>query len=123
MKKVFYVSVLVSLFITSGLKAQDQANNYFVGKWELEMVGPDGPGGDFKIPLTLERQDGQLTGTLMGPGGSPDKIKKVTESENGITIFIDTEMGEMSMTLERVDDNNLKGKMMEMMELKGKRVN
>lgn len=92
--------------------------DFFAGKWEITVVGT--PEGDAKFVTELIRKDGKLTGELKDPTGKRPEavpITKIEEEANKLTIHFDTsQAGEIPIELTKVDDDHLKGSLMNMFE-------
>lgn len=109
--------------ITINLKAQSQTKDYFVGKWEVVTEGIPSGYGSGKMLLDIARKDGKLEGVLTDPETKAEiKIVKISEKENQITLYLDSEYGEVEFLMVKVDDNNVRGDVMNMFDIKGKRV-
>lgn len=96
--------------------------DFFVGKWATKMIGT--PGGDVDIAMVLERKDGKLTGKMSSEKmGGDQALDKVEESESGkIKVFFQANGMNITMDLEKENEDNLKGKLMNMFEVKATRV-
>ena len=100
------------------------ATDFFAGKWEITITGT--PNGDAKMVTDLVRKDGKLTGELKDPTGT-NPVTTITkvEEEPGkkITIYFDTaQAGEIGVELAKVDDDHLKGQLMNMFDSTAVRV-
>jgi cytochrome c len=106
-------------------KAAPAASNvdFFVGKWNMAMIGT--PGGDVQIALILERKDGKLTGKMSSEKmGGDQALEKVEETDSGkIKVFFQANGMSINMDLEKDSNDAFKGKLMNMFEVKGKRLN
>lgn len=83
------------------------------------------PNGDSKFNTTLVRKDGKLTGELATADPAQPKIPitGIEESADKIVIAFSAQGYDIAIDLTKVDDNNLKGGMMNgMFEAKGVRV-
>lgn len=99
------------------------AADFFAGKWELSIIGV--PGGDKKMLANITRKDGKLVGDLGDPA-EPDKekiaITSIEEEATKITLAFTASGYDVTVDLEKVDDDNLKGQMMGMFETKAVRI-
>ena len=97
--------------------------DFFAAKWEMTIIGT--PGGDKKMIANITRKDGKLTGDLGDPT-EPDKekipITSIEEEATKITLAFSTSGYDVTVDLEKVDDDNLKGQLMGMFETKAVRV-
>lgn len=112
--------VALGLFITPTTKAQT-APDYFVGKWNVVILGT--PNGDSKMIFLLERKDGKLTGTVRDTTDKEiSKITTIDEKDKTITAAFTVQSYDVTLTLEPVDDDHVKGSLMNMFDAKGIRV-
>lgn len=125
MKKVslFLFIFLVGICVKS-YSQTTPPTDFFAGKWEISITGT--PGGDAKMTTDLVRKDGKLTGILndaTGKNPDPTPITKVEEETGKMTIYFNTaQAGEIGIELAKVDDDHLKGTLMNMFETAALRV-
>jgi hypothetical protein len=121
MKKV-NVLVAVVMLVLAGLSLQAQsATDYFVGDWNVLVEGT--PSGNAEMIMHLEREDGKLKGEMRGDeGNDPIKIDRIEEKENSISVYYFASGYDISMTFEKIDENNLKGNLLGMFTANGTRV-
>ena len=97
--------------------------DFFAAKWELSIIGV--PGGDKKMLANITRKDGKLTGDLGDPA-EPDKekipITSIEEADTKLTLAFSASGYDITLDLEKVDEDNLKGQMMGMFETKAVRI-
>lgn len=124
MKKV---SLLLFVFLLGvcvrGFSQTTASPDFFAGKWEITVTGT--PGGDAKFVTDLVRKDGKLTGELKDPAGARPNtpITKIDEDKEKIVIYFNTEQaGEIGISLAKVDDDHLKGQLMDMFDAAALRV-
>lgn len=121
MRKVnIVVQVLVVLTLLSSFI---QADDYFLGKWEIMVAGT--PNGDIKFATDLQRKDGKLFGELTIPADPNAPAIPITNIEEGtdkITIYFSAQGYDLNLDLEKVDQDNLKGTLMGMFDSKAVRV-
>jgi hypothetical protein len=105
------------------LTTTTSAKDFFAGKWEITVMGT--PNGDSKFLTNLVRKDGKLTGELATPDPAQPKIPitKIEESADKLVIYFTAQNYDIDLNMTKVDDNNLKGTMMNMFEAKGLRGN
>lgn len=115
MKKLGFIIavVLCSLVFTTGAKAQS-ANDYFVGKWNVMTLGT--PKGDAGAVMVLERKDGKLTGTLKSEGKDAVTFSRIEEKEKSITAYFASSGYDVYLFLEKKDEKNAVGSMMDMFD-------
>ena len=124
---IFLLGVCVKGFsqtTTSTSTTAATSTDFFAGKWEITITGT--PNGDAKMVTDLVRKDGKLTGELKDPTGT-NPVTPITkiEEEPGkkITIYFDTaQAGEIGVELAKVDDDHLKGQLMNMFDSTAVRV-
>lgn len=117
--KMMFVAIFVILATITG-KAQDKKTDFFVGKWATHTIGT--PGGDSNSTIVLKRNaEGKLTGALIS-GTNENTFSKVDEKEKSITAYFKANGYDVYVYLEKVDENNLSGSMMDMFDMTAKRV-
>ena len=123
MKKVswFLFIFLLGLYI-KGFSQTTTPPDFFAGKWEITVAGT--PAGDAKFVTDLVRKDGKLTGELKDPTGTrPNSpLTKVEEEKEKITLYFDSDQaGEIPIELTKVDNDHLKGQLMNMFDATAQR--
>jgi hypothetical protein len=122
MKKlnVFFAVLVCSLVFSIGAKAQ-ASGDFFIGKWNVLTTGL--PSGDAKSIVTFERKDGKLIGT-MAEEKKPNVnvFRKVEEKENSVTGYFTASGYDVYIYLEKKDDNNVSGSLMDMFDCTGVRI-
>jgi hypothetical protein len=109
------LSLVVCLFFIaaitkSGAQSAATTPDFYAGKWDISVIGS--PKGDVTFATTLTRKDGKLTGEMVN-GDDKREITKVEESATTLVLyFMSSQAGEINVTLDKVDDNNLKGTLM-----------
>ena len=123
MKKLSLFVVMFVLGICTQSFSQVNANtDYFAGKWEISIA--DTPGGNVKMVTDLVRKDGKLTGVLKDPSGTrPDSpILKVEEEKDKMVIYFESsQAGEVDIVLSKVDNDHLRGQLMNLFEATAER--
>ena len=121
MKKLSLVFAVVGfMFIAFTAKAQTTPD-YFVGKWDVLVKGT--PNGDVHFLFTLMQKDGKLVGTFVDPESKKDMPLTSAEEKDGkATLYFTVSSYDVNLTLEKVDDNNVKGSLMGMFDSTGVRV-
>jgi hypothetical protein len=115
------VFLFAFLLFASTTMAQTPATDYFVGDWEVQIK--DTPMGTITVVLTLERVDGKLVGKFVDNASSTEtKMNDITEGENSITLNFTSEYGDLYFTLQREDDENVSGSLMDSFAVSGTRV-
>jgi hypothetical protein len=121
MKKLSLIlTVVVALFLSLNAKAQT-TTDYYPGKWNVTVMGT--PNGDAKMTFVLERKDGKLTGAVQDTTGKEmTKITQIDEKDKTITAAFTIQSYDVTLTLDPVDDDHVKGSLMGMFDAKGIRV-
>lgn len=121
MKKLSLIfTVVAGLLISFSVKAQTNAD-YFPGKWKITVMGT--PGGDSKMTFVLERKDGKLGGIVQDSTGKEmSKITSVGEKDKTITAAFTFQAYDLTLTLDPIDDDHVKGSLMGMFNATGVRI-
>jgi hypothetical protein len=73
--------------------------------------------------MVIERKDGKLTGTMRDTTDKEvAKITQIDEKDKAITAAFTVQSYDVTLTLEPIDDDHVKGSMMGMFDAKGIRV-
>ena len=114
---VFLLSVCVRSFSQTTTPP-----DFFAGKWEITIIGT--PNGDSKLTADLVRKDGKLTGQLINAADSTAKIPITSIDEKGdnLAMAFTAQGYDVTIDLTKVDDDNLKGTLMNSFEAKAKRL-
>ena len=121
MKKLsILVFFFAALLFSSSTMAQT-TEDYFVGEWNVQIK--DTPMGTISVLLTLERVDGKLVGKFVDNAASTEtKMNSITENEKSLTLNFTSEYGDLYFTLQREDDENVSGSLMDSFAVSGTRV-
>lgn len=121
MKKLSLIlTAVAALFLSLNAKAQT-TTDYYPGKWNVTVMGT--PNGDAKMTFVLERKDGKLTGAVQDTTGKEmTKITQIDEKDKTITAAFTIQSYDVTLTLDPVDDDHVKGSLMGMFDAKGIRV-
>ena len=121
MKKLtFIVTVIIGLFISVNVNAQTKPD-YYPGKWNVLVMGT--PNGDSKMTFVLERKEGKLGGIVQDSTGKElTKITSIEEKDKTITAAFTIQSYDVTLTLDPIDDDHVKGSLMGMFDAKGIRV-
>ena len=124
MKKVSVLLFALFLSITFHGLSQTAPKDFFAGKWEIALTGT--PNGDVKFLTNLIRKEGKLTGELVNATDATQPkrpITKVEENGDKLAIYFESSQGgEIAINLAKVDNDNLKGTLMDSFEANAKRV-
>ena len=123
MKKVilFFAGILF-LLLSNGTNAQAQTGtDYFAGKWNVLITGL--PDGDSKSLVIFERIDGKLTGAMLDEVKQTKNVfTKVEEKEKTVTAYFTASGYDCFLFLEKKDDINITGSLMDMFDCTGVRI-
>lgn len=120
--------IIITLFFGIAFNGFSQAptavipTDFYLGKWTVTILGT--PQGDANMDVTFSLKDGKLIGDMQDLE-DPSKTKPLTAVEvdpDKVTIFFSAAGYDLSIPFEKVDDDNLKGRMMDMFDCKAKRV-
>jgi len=99
-----------ALFLIS-FTTQAQTTDYFVGDWDVTIK--DTPMGTITV---------KLVGKFVDSSGNETKMNEITESENSLTLNFTSEYGDLVLAIQREDDENVSGSLMDSFAVEGKRV-
>lgn len=97
--------------------------DFYAGKWEITILGT--PNGDAKMIASLSRKEGKLVGEMTNPAeptAAPNPITNIEEIDDKLIIYFSASGYDLSIPFEKVDDDNLKGKLMDMFDCTAKRI-
>ena len=125
MKKVTtFLFILFAALAGNAFSQTAPAADFFAGKWEISLT--ETPAGDVKFRTDLVRKDGKLTGELsdVADASKPARlINSVEETADQIIIYFTSSQGdELPLQLAKVDNDNLKGRLMDSFEATAKRM-
>lgn len=118
--------ILIALFFGLVVQGYSQAPastvDFYAGKWEVVILGT--PQGDAKMTVTFSRKDGKLIADMTDLE-DPTKTKPMTqvdEEPGKVTIYFSAAGYDLNIPFEKVDEDNMKGKMMDMFDCTAKRL-
>ena len=113
---------LFFLLLSLGIHAQSKTGaDYFEGKWNILAKGT--PGGDSKMIFVLEKKDTTLTGVVQASTGKEiSKIDKIELTETRSTVYFYAQGYDVSVVMDKKDDNHVTGNLLGMFEVVGDRV-
>jgi hypothetical protein len=103
------------------MKAQSATQEYFAGKWSVLLKGL--PDGDTKMILLLDKKDTSITGVVQDSTGK--EIAKITSAdlkENQLTIYFTAQGYDVSLLLNKKDEDHVAGSLMGMFDATGDRI-
>ncbi|GAB3806348.1 hypothetical protein GCM10028819_41540 [Spirosoma humi] len=124
MKKVSAFFFFLLLIIAGNSIAQAPVPaDFFAGKWDIVVAGT--PNGDTQLVANLVRKDGKLTGEITTPADTTKgaiPITKIDEGTDKLALYFTAQGYDVNLDLTKVDDDNLKGSLMNMFDAKAKRL-
>ncbi|WP_336517976.1 hypothetical protein [Pollutibacter soli] len=116
--------VLLSFFMicfSLGSNAQSRdTTSYFAGKWNVMIKGL--PNGDTKMIVNLEKKDNSYSGAILDSTNTEiSKFSKVERTGYSITVYFTAQGYDVSLTLDKKDEDHVVGNMMSMFEAEGER--
>ena len=113
MKKT--VLILSLLFFGIAFNSNSASNaDFFAGEWDMLIKGT--PNGDAKMEAEFKIVNGKLSGTLQPSEGDAIPVTQIDEETDAITIYFSAQGYDLNVKLTKVDENNLKGSLMDMFE-------
>ena len=95
--------------------------DFFAGKWTTTFIGT--PQGDAELLLDLVRNNGKLEGTITSKADNKAvTLDKVDETPEKLTLYFKMMNFDLNVTLEKEDNDNLKGSLMSMFKVKAVRI-
>jgi hypothetical protein len=119
-KSSLILALFLGFFMHQATKAQE-VKDYYPGKWLITIFGT--PQGDAKLTFVLERKDNKLSGFIQDSLGKQlSPINQFDEKEKTLTMGFNLMNYDLTLTLDPVDDDHIKGSMMGMFDAKGIRI-
>lgn len=117
MKSFLTIILLMASVLTS--LAQD-STKYFEGKWDVLIK--ETPNGDVVMPMTFAMEDGEYVGYFTDESGEQKRMDKVNDDLDKISMAFFIAGYDVTMDLEKVDENHMKGMVMGMLAAEATRV-
>ncbi len=118
---VFLLSFFSLLFFSPGLQAQTNPEDYFVGTWNVKAFGL--PDGDKDLVLQFEKKDGKLSGGFVDPATNkvinPFTSVELASNKLKANFVAPEQQMDVYLTLEKKDDTNVTGSIMDMFNMEG----
>ena len=124
MKKISMV--LTGMFILLSIltsQAQDKESEFFVGKWKVLVEGT--PNGDSYMIVEFTRNDeGKLVGSSSDEKGETPatKFTRIDAKGETITAYWVAQGYDVYLFLEKINDDEVEGSLMDMFDATGKRI-
>lgn len=119
----FFLMSIMMLLTVCVANAQSNGNDFFLGKWNVEVTGT--PQGDASMTLILERdKDGKLIGHIqLADGGQSIGLKRVDETDgNGFKAYFTASGYDCYLTGEKTADDEFEGTVNDMFDAAGKKI-
>lgn len=123
MRKIFpLVAGLFFLLLSFNVQAQNKTGaDFFAGKWKTLVTGT--PYGDLKRIYVLDKKDNSLTGVVHDWDGKEiAKCSKVEVKDDQVTLYYESLGNDVSVVLNKVDNDHIAGKVLGMFDAKGERI-
>ena len=122
MKKVNLLAAIVMVFMCFTMNASAQTpTTFYAGKWDVLLKGT--PNGDVHMMMTLTDSVGTLKGTYVEFESKKDvPFSKIEKKDSGIALNFSAQGYDLTLTLEKKDDDHVAGSLMSMFEASGVRV-
>ncbi|QNF33744.1 hypothetical protein HUW51_13815 [Adhaeribacter swui] len=121
LSSLFFLSFITLTLFAFSLQAQTTPGDYFVGTWNVKAFGL--PDGDKDLVIMIEKKDGKLSGGFVDPTSNKvaNPFTSVSQQGNKLQVnFIAPEQQmDVYMTLEKKDDTNVTGSIMDMFNVQG----
>lgn len=120
MKKIM-LFLLLSACLQVEVSAQaKEGTAYFEDTWSVLVKGI--PQGDTKFIIALQNKDGQLVGDITDTAGNAvSKVEKTEVAATSISIFFHAQGYDLTLTLNKKDDDHVAGSLMNMFDAEGER--
>jgi len=116
---LFFMS-LIFIVSTNETTAQSKTD-YFVGTWKV--IVKETPNGDSPMTFHLDSVQGKLQGEIKFEGvEEPSVFTEIVENENSITLYFMAAGYDVNLHLEKKDENQLQGNMLDMFVAEGERL-
>lgn len=121
MKNVSRVIIVILFFvITLQVQAQDSTKDYFMGKWDVTVNGPN---GEMKMVVGFEEKNNEIIGSIKDAEGKElYKVNSTTFGNESTTVNFNGSQGPVDLYLKKKDENHLTGDIMSMFSASGERI-
>lgn len=112
---------LFLLFLSLATKSQSINSDYFAGTWSVLLRAL--PQGDTKMFIVLEKKDTTLAGIVQDSTAKEiAKIDKIELADTTITVYFTAQGYDVSLVMNKKDEDHITGSLMNMFEAEGERV-
>lgn len=115
---------ILVLVLSLSMRAQTQSTpdaDFFTGKWSIVVKGT--PNGDAEMIFNLENLESKITGVITDTTGV--EISKISGSDltgTALTLYFNAAGYDISLLLNKKDEDHLTGSMLGMFEAEGIRI-
>jgi len=120
MKNLKFVFACLFLIMLGLGSFAENATDYFVGKWNVQVSGT--PNGDSKMVVSLAQKDGKLEGSVDMGQGDAIKFTQIETTDASVKLFFNAGGYDVFLFLEKKDDTHVAGTMLDMFDAKGERI-
>jgi hypothetical protein len=122
MKKInVFFAVILFVFLSAGVKADDAGFDYFKGKWDVLIKGT--PMGDINMVIIFNKIEDKVIGSIQDyEGNDVLEVTGARVEKDWASVNFFAEGYDISIVLRKKDDNNVTGDMMQMFDVEGKRI-
>ncbi|MBD1395259.1 hypothetical protein [Mucilaginibacter glaciei] len=115
-----FAAVLVATLLFS-ISSNAQTSAYYAGKWDVLVKGT--PQGDVHLKFALADSASTIKGTYTDPESNKEMPLTKTELKDGkLTLNFTIQQYDLSLVLNKKDEDNVTGSLMGMFESTGVRV-
>lgn len=119
-KSSVILSVILFFAVSYTIEAQDNAKEYFFGKWNVSVNGPN---GKVAMVVGFEKNNDAIIGSINDSEGK--ELYKVTDTTFGhesVTVNFIGSQGTTPLYLKKRDEDHLTGDIMGMFSASGERI-
>lgn len=120
MKNLKYVFACFFLIMLGLGSFAENATDYFVGKWNVQVSGT--PNGDSKMVVSLAKNSDKLEGSVDMGQGEPIKFTQIETTNDSVKLYFNAGGYDIFLLLKKKDEAHIDGTMMDMFDAKGERV-
>jgi hypothetical protein len=113
--------MMIAIFMSSFVYAENEPNNFFIGKWDIMAYGTIS--GDQQMIIELKRVDGKLKGAIVGPTDDIKSFYKIEEKSDTVKLHFKHLLFKVNLQLYKVDEDHVTGKLQNRYTAKGARLN
>ncbi len=110
------------MFLSLQSEAQVKAgDDYFLDNWKVLVKAT--PQGDVTMVFAIEKKESTYTGVVQDTTGKEiSKIDKIEIKDNTITIYFNAQGYDLSLVMNKKDDDHITGSLINMFDAEGERV-